>query len=687
MVVVFEIWLLVMFSLQLQSVISQNLTCNSDDLTGLSGFMNAMESPIDGWGPANSSCCNWVGITCSSSSGRIVRLELPKKRLTGNFSDLIFNLNQLKSLNLSHNFLKGPLPTSLFLLDNLEVLDLSSNKFNGVLPDSIYLPALQVLDISDNNFRGFLPFGLCVNSTGIRVLTFSVNYFTGNIPPQIGNCGFLEHLSVASNSISGIIPDFLLRLPRLQELDLQDNEFTGISGIRNSSSELVRLDISSNRFSGNIPDIFYNFRNLSHFLSHSNNLTGGVPASLSNSQTISSLNLRNNYLDGPIDFNCSKMINLTSLDLSNNNFSGTIPANLASCLNLKSINLARNKLTGQIPESFKNFRSLSYLSLSSGSFSNLSTSLKILQHSPNLTVLVLAMNFYTEQLPSDGYLRFKTLEALVISSSSLTGTIPSWLNGLTHLQLLDFSSNHFTGQIPAFLGDLKSLFYLDLSNNSFSGEIPKNLTALQSMISRDISLQKPSQDFPIYMSRNVISNTWMTLQYDEIMMFPTLLDLSNNLLTGPIWPEFGNLKKLSVLDLKHNNLSGTIPSSLSSLRNIETLDMSYNSLTGTIPLSFGNLHFLSKFSVAHNDLTGSIPSTGQLQTFSIASFEGNSGLCGKYLLKCEKTQVLLETPAASKDEDDSITRVLAFIGFGTGFLVTVFYLLVVPRLIKGYTHS
>ncbi|KAI3694205.1 hypothetical protein L1987_77167 [Smallanthus sonchifolius] len=538
------------------------------------------------------------------------------------------------------------------------------------------------------------------------------------------------------------------------------------------------------------------------------------------------------------------MVNLTVLNLGGNNFSGTIPSNVASCSKLVVLNLARNKLTGQIPESFKNFESLSFLSLSSCNFSNLPTTLKILQYCPKLTILSLTMNFYNEQLLTDDDLQFRSLKALVIANCRLKGSIPSWLNSLTQLQLLDLSFNHLTGMIPAYLesmisreisleepspefpffkiyvnmsgrgsslrnesmrfpslldlsnnlltgpilpefGKLIKLHVLDLNHNRLSGTIPSSLSGMRNIESLDLSynnltgtippswveltflselsvaynnltgviptggqlstfsnssfagnpglcgdffmkckknqysLQTPASedeeddddffilrflvligfgsgflltvisllDFPIYMSRNVISNTWMTLQYDEIIAFPLLLDLSNNLLTRPIWPEFGNLKKLSVLDLKHNNLSGTIPSSLSSLRNIETLDMSYNSLTGTVPLSFGNLHFLSKFSVAHNDLTGSIPSIGQFQTFSIASFEGNSGLCGKYLLKCEKTQVLLETPAASKDEEDSIARVLAFIGFGTGFLVTVFYLLVVPRLIKGYTHS
>ncbi|KAJ0779868.1 putative non-specific serine/threonine protein kinase [Helianthus annuus] len=460
--------------LNLGKITLENPTCNPNDLRGLTGFMNALYSPIDGWWPANSSssyCCNWIGVTCNSSSGRIVKLQLPDQISGGRISTSVSYLDQLTTLDLSHNFLSGPLPISLFHLTHLKELNLSGNEFNRVLPVSINLPALQVLDISDNNLRGFLPFGLCVNSSRIRVLNFASNYFTGIIPPQVGNCTFLEHLSVASNFISGIIPDFLLGLPRLHELAFQDNEFTGIG---NSSSPLVHLDISSNRFSENIPDVFHNFPNLSRFVSHSNNLSGGVPPSLSNSQTISSLNLRNNSLDGPIDFNCLKMVNLVSLDLSNNNFLSTIPANLASCRKLKSLNLSRNKfMTGQIPESFKNFESLSYLSLAHCSFSNLSSSLKILQHIPNLTILVLTMNFYSEQLPSDSDLQFKTLKALVISNCRLTGSLPSWLNGLTQLQLLDLSSNHLTGSIPVNFGDFQSLFYLDLSNNSLSGGIPK----------------------------------------------------------------------------------------------------------------------------------------------------------------------------------------------------------------------
>ncbi|KAI3713839.1 hypothetical protein L1987_72425 [Smallanthus sonchifolius] len=689
MVVQSEIWVLVIaLLLSLQDPVlvnSQNLTCNSDDLTGLNGFITGLESPIKEWQPSASnssslSCCNWEGITCNPSSGRIVKLQLPKKRLTGNFSDLISNLLQLETLNLSHNFLKGPLPVSLFHLPNLEVLDLSSNEFNGVLPVSINLPALQVLDISDNNFTGFLPADLCINSTGVHDLRFAVNYFIGIIPPQFENCTFLEHLCLASNILTGDIPEFLFRLPRLRELALQDNMLTTITGIgigiSSSSSRLVRLDVSSNRLSGSIPDVFDNFPNLSYFAAQSNNLSGLIPPSLSNSPAIASLNLRNNSLDGSIDFNCSMMVNLTSLDLGTNNFSGTIPANLASCRKLKALNLARNRLRGEIPESFKNFESLSYLSLSNCSFNNLSSSLQVLQHCPNLTVLVLTMNFHAEQLPPDGDLQFKSLKALVIANCGLTGGIPSWLNGLTQLQLLDLSWNELTGTIPAYLGDFKSLFYLDLSNNSLSGEIPKNLTQLPSLISREISLEEPCPDFPFFKKRNTSSRG---LQYNQIMSFPPSIDLSSNLLTGSIWPEFGNLKKLHDLDLKHNNLSGTIPSSLSGMRSIETLDLSYNGLTGTIPPSLVKLSFLSKFSVAFNNLNGSVPSGGQFITFTNSSYEGNAGLCGGgyAIYTCESRTILDPTSRRQKKNIGKVVGMAVGICFGTLFLLGLVFMVVV----------
>ncbi|KAA8529944.1 hypothetical protein F0562_034452 [Nyssa sinensis] len=668
---------------------SQNLTCNSNDLKALEGFLTGLDTVINGWDTNSSSpnCCNWVGITCNSSSLglndpinsiRVVKLELQRLRLTGRLSESLGNLDQLRYLNLSHNFLQGSLPMSLLHLPNLELLDLSDNELSGSIPMNINLPSIQVFDISDNSFSSLVPVGICNNSTRIQYINFAVNNLYGNLPAGLGNCSSLQHVCMGSNYLTGNIPEDLFRLPKLGRLSLQDNWFSGqlSSGIGNLSN-LLRLDISLNGFSGNIPDVFHSFGKLQYFSAQSNNFTGRIPNSLSNSQTITSLSLRNNSLEGPLDLNCSAMAGLVSLDLGSNQFSGSIPDNLPSCPQLETINLARNNFTGQIPESFKNFQSLSYLSISNSSIYNLSAALGILQHCRNLTTLVLTLNFHNEELPSDPSLQFTTLKVLIIANCKLTGLIPQWLSNCTQLQLLDLSWNRLSGTIPAWFGNFQFLFYLDLSNNSFTGEIPKSLTGLKSLIFRNISLEEPSLDldFPFFMKRNTSAGV---LQYNQIWSFPPTLDLSNNFLTGPIWPDFGNLKKIHTLDLKCNNLSGSIPSSWSGMTSIETLDLSHNNLSGTIPPSLVNLSFLSMFNVAYNQLYGIIPNGGQFLTFPNSSFEGNQGLCGEHASPCPvKDPVYRESSRKSKREKcTTIIGMAVGIGLGTAFFLALMFLIV-----------
>ncbi|XP_077221120.1 phytosulfokine receptor 1-like isoform X2 [Tasmannia lanceolata] len=649
-----------------QAQVSNSLTqsCNTKDLSALEGFLSHLDTGIYGWSNA-SDCCTWVGVDCEFSSvlgNRVVGLALGNKGLKGIVSESLPGLHQLKVLNLSYNSFQDQVPSELFHLKRLKVLDLSSNRFSGLIPPDTDLPSLRIFNISGNSFNGSQPLlarsvnlesfiissnqfsgsvntGICNTSSRISVLQLSWNKFSGNFPIGFGNCRYINELFLNSNDLMGNLADDLFGLPSLE-----------------------RLYIQNNRLSGPLSDRI-----------------GQLPPSLLNLSTLRGLHLTNNFMDGEINLNCTTMVNLDSLNLGSNRFHGRILDNLSSCSKLKTINLSNNSLGGQIPENFKNLQALSYLALSNNTLCNISGALSILRQCNNLTTLVLTKNFKDEEMPVNGITGFESIMVLAIAKSGLSGSIPVWLRRSSKLQVLDLSLNQFEGSIPLWFGNLDHLFYLDLSNNSLTGEIPRSLTQLESLISSpNTSLEEPSPDFPIFWRRNQSSNI---LQYNQVRSLPPSLDLSCNKLTGPIWKEFGRLKKVHVLDLNGNNLSGSIPDELSGMGSLEILDLSSNNLSGSIPASLTKLNFLSSFSIADNHLSGLIPSEGQFSTFPNSSFEGNKGLCGNPLPSCEELQIPSQQSKEPQRNKSTIKRIAngirAIIGWPfaigavAGFLLSV----------------
>jgi|GEM_PF-3521172 len=86
------------------------------------------------------------------------------------------------------------------------------------------------------------------------------------------------------------------------------------------------------------------------------------------------------------------------------------------------------------------------------------------------------------------------------------------------------------------------------------------------------------------------------------------ITLNNNLLSGSIPPEIGNLTALDRLQLTQNQLTGSIPPEIGSLSHLNDLSLAQNQLSGTIPPEIGNLTNLRWFlSLSQNQLSGPIP--------------------------------------------------------------------------------
>ncbi|XP_061354338.1 phytosulfokine receptor 2-like [Gastrolobium bilobum] len=683
---------------------NQTSPCDPHDLSALKEFAGNLTngSIITAWSN-DIVCCNWVGVVCDNVTGggaaaasRVTKLILPGMGLNGTISpslaqldqlnvlNLSFNrlvgglpaefskLKQLKLLDVSHNMLSGAVAGALFDLQSIEILNISSNSFAGDLFQLGEFRHLHALNVSNNSFTGRFNSQICSSSKDLQTLDLSANNFTGDLE-GLDNCTTsLQQLHLDSNSFSGPLPDSLYSMSALEQLSVSANNLSGQLSMELSKlSSLKVLVLFGNRFSGELPNVFGNLLHLEQLVAHANSFSGSLPSTLALCTKLRVLDLRNNSLSGRIDLNFTGLSNLCTLDLATNHFTGPLPNSLSYCRELKVLSLARNGLTGPIPENYANLSSLLFVSLSNNSVENLSGALSVLQHCKNLTTLILTKNFHREEIPESVTAGFESLMVLALGNCGLKGYIPSWLSNCRKLAVLDLSWNHLNGSIPSWIGQMDSLFYLDFSNNSLTGEIPKSLTELRGLMYPNYSRPNltPYAGIPLFVKRNTSSSG---LQYNQASSFPPAIYLSNNILSGNIWPEIGRLKALHVLDLSRNNITGTIPSTISEMKNLEILDLSYNDLSGAIPLSFNNLTFMSKFSVAYNHLQGPIPTGGQFFSFPSSSFEGNLGLCRDIDSPCNNvnnTRPNISSGSSRKLGRSNVLGITISIGIGLALLL------------------
>ncbi|CAI9301554.1 unnamed protein product [Lactuca saligna] len=283
-----------------------------------------------------------------SGSGSIGVLNLGGNRLSGRIEGIFPSICGPNTLDLHGNRLQGEIPGSLVNCNMLQVLNLGNNRMIDTYPCSLSnnITSLRVLVLRNNRFHGSIHCGEHQQNkwSKIQILDIAHNNFNGTVPPDYfwkwdamnmmthnhtdGEWGSKKHIS--------------FKVMPLDNLYYQDTVTVTVKG---RELELVKIltiftsiDISSNRFSGEIPDTIGRLTALYMLNISHNDFTGSIPPSIGN------------------------LSQLESLDMSSNNLTGKIPSELTDLPFLSVLNLSYNQLKGRIPtgSQFQTFDGDSY---------------------------------------------------------------------------------------------------------------------------------------------------------------------------------------------------------------------------------------------------------------------------------------------------------------------------------------
>ncbi|XP_068245091.1 toll-like receptor Tollo [Palaemon carinicauda] len=299
----------------------------------------------------------------------------------------------------------------------------------------------------------------------------------------------LQKLYLSNNHIIVLQNGTFLDNSQLEGLYLNNNTLSSLSsGVFVGLKELQVLDLSYNRlwFDDDEEDLFKNLHRLV-ILNLSHNSLSRIPSHLlSDLTSLQQLDLSFNFLSNLNTESLNFLSNLYSLDVSSNQLHSVKEISLRGLVGLSILDLTNNSITDIHPNA--------------------------LHHSSNLKEVYLAAN----QLQS----------------------IPSALQNLSFLKIMDISKNEIVSIQPFLFRDLRNLEHLDISVNKMSGLSEGSFNGLSNL-----------------QTLNLSSNYIRTLSDGSFNGIPKIRELiiSKNELND-INGIFAGLEHLEVLDLAENNI-------------------------------------------------------------------------------------------------------------------------------------
>ncbi|XP_016437356.2 receptor-like protein EIX2 [Nicotiana tabacum] len=549
----------------------------------------------------------------------------------------------LSVLDISYNGYSSPAINSwLYNFTSLTSLDLSGNDLGQIASAFGYLKSLEHLRLYGSGIQGGIPKSV-ENLSHLCSLDARSNNLSQPFSELLnilsGSNRSLEFLFFEDNALTGSLIN-LTRFSSLRELRLQNNLLNGIfhESFRQISS-LEYLDLSNNQMTGPLPDLAL-FPSLKELRLGGNHFNGKMPQGLGQLHKLKILDVSFNRLQG-LPESLGKLFNLESFDAPYNLLEGTISeSHLSNLCNLKSLNLTFNPLTWNVSLDWVPCFQLQVIGLSSCNLGPLFP--KWLETQNSYSILDISLNSISDTTPSWFSKLPPMLSYLNLSYNQISGKIQDLSANNLGSFVLDFSYNNFSGPLPIFP---KFAYDLHINNNQFSGSL-NSICKLRSATILDLSENLLSGEIP---------DCW------SLMSVPMILNVANNRISGSIPYSLCSSTALSSLYVRKNNLSGEFPASLKNCQGLKVLDLGRNTLSGKIPEWIGTkLPYLGILSLRFNKFSGSIPpSICQLQSIQILDLSGNhlSGTIPQCFSNFTSLQLLQDGSSVSYDFDPYVPRV------------------------------
>lgn len=409
-------------------------------------------------------------------------------------------------------------------------------------------------------------------------------------------------------------------------------------GVVVENGRVIRLDLSYNNLSGNLPKDLDKLTELKYLKFEGNYLSGPIPPSLGNLKKVETIWLFKNQLSGAIPKELAGCKALQELALGQNQLTGVIPAEIGQLSSLKAFYVNNNKLEGDVPVTLAHSKSLHTLYLNENNFTSLPQFIKP------------ATSYFFNLLVNNNKLVFKDIEPNLALLPYLSAYSPQQKAGSPEYHLLNTPTSSLTLTLPAGLIDVQYQYQWTKNGNAIPGANQASYSLTQDELNAeavysckityskikellleraDIYVQKPVNEaeyralLAIYTAtkgdqwinrtgwnllNNTVSNQWFGIRTENGHVTEINFGSSGNNLDGQLPVEIKDLPYLKKININGNkNLKGSIPDELGNLTSLSAISLASNGLTGEIPASVWRMPNVTSLNLFNNRLSGSLP--------------------------------------------------------------------------------